>query len=383
MAGENRLAPQPLTPEPAAPAPNAAFAGLAASLRQTADDAARDALFFRLNQEPWSFNFYQAVRRLECAHLQLPRLGCSQRPSDDPVRFGQEPTLAFPPATVSRFDLPSPDSPARMYVNFLGLLGPHGPLPLHITEYVRDRQLNQNDPTLACFLNLLNHRMVSLFYRAWAVNQQTVSFDRAGGQQASLADRFALYVGALFGIAMESYRQRDAAPDVAKLQYSGPLVNQTRHAEGLRAMIADYFGLETHLDQFVGQWIDLPADSRCRLGESRDTGLLGSTAIVGSRIWQCQYKFRLRMGPMDFTAYQRLLPGGRSLRRLVAWVRNYIGAELAWDVQLTLKKEEVPRAKLGAGGSARLGWSTWLKSQPTPRDPDDLILNPGGSYADN
>jgi type VI secretion system protein ImpH len=101
---------------------------------------------------------------------------------------------------------------------------------------------------------------------------------------------------------------------------------------------------------------------------------VGTTAIVGSRIWECQYKFRIIMGPMGYSDYQRMLPGGDSLRRLVDWVKNYIGEELAWDVQLILKKEEVPAARLGASG--RLGWSTWTKSAPMPRNADNLILDP-------
>jgi type VI secretion system protein ImpH len=259
-----------------------------------------------------------------------------------------------------------------MYVNFLGLLGPNGPLPLHISEYVHQRQHVDHDPTLARFLDALIHRHIALFYRAWAVNQQTVSFDRAdvGDDQ----DKFAGYIGAMFGVAMESYRQRDAVSDHAKLHYAGHLAGATRNAEAVRSIVSDFFGLITEVVQFVGEWVDLPFDSRCRLGETRQTGLLGSTAILGSRIWQCQYKFRLRLGPMTFVEYERMLPGGKSLARLIGWVKLYVGDELGWDAQLILKKEEVPVCQLGRLG--RLGWSTWLKSQPTPRDADDLILNP-------
>jgi type VI secretion system protein ImpH len=139
-------------------------------------------------------------------------------------------------------------------------------------------------------------------------------------------------------------------------------------------VLEDFFRIQTRVETFVGEWIELPVDSRCRLGEGPMTGTLGSTAIVGSRIWECQYKFRVIMGPMGYRDYQRMLPGGDSLKRLKDWVKNYVGEELAWDVKLILKKEEVPAAQLGKSG--RLGWSTWTKAVPLARDADNLILNP-------
>jgi type VI secretion system protein ImpH len=101
---------------------------------------------------------------------------------------------------------------------------------------------------------------------------------------------------------------------------------------------------------------------------------MGLTATVGGRVWDRQYKFRLVFGPLGIEDFERMLPGGEHLPRLLALVRNYVGDELAWDVNLILKKEQVPPLKLGAGG--RLGWSTWLSSQTPERDADDLYLQP-------
>ena len=97
------------------------------------------------------------------------------------------------------------------------------------------------------------------------------------------------------------------------------------------------------------------------------------TAVIGERVWDCQHRFRIVMGPMNLEEFQRFLPGSDSLRRLVAWVRNYVGDELLWDVNLILQKEEVPPLQLGEG--TRLGWTTWLSSQPLARDADDLKLD--------
>jgi len=335
------------------------------------DGAKADSLTRQLADAPYRFDFFQAVRRIECTRSDLPRIGHSQRPREDPVRFCQEASLAFAPSTIARYRSGSGGRPSRLSVNFLGLLGPNGPMPLHVTECVRERIRHYQDETLARFLDVFHHRMVSLFYRAWACNQQTVSFQREGD------DRFAVYIGSLFGTGMDSFRDRDAVPDIAKLHYSGRLVGGTCHAEGLCATLSDYFGFPVHIDEFVGEWIGLPHDCRCRLGASPESGVVGSTAIVGSHVWQCQHKFRLKLGPLRLSDYLRMLPGGDSLRRLIAWIRNYVGDELSWDVRLILKREEVPRPRLGQTG--QLGWTTWLSSRPFEKDVGNLVLRPVGA----
>jgi len=336
-----------------------------------AGDAARD-LDRRLAEEPFAFDFFQAVRRLECAHPEKPPIGHSQRPDEDPVRFGQLPSSAFAPAAIASHQPAAADSPARMLVSFTGLLGPNGPLPLYVTEYAMARELG-HDHALARFLDVFNHRMISLLYRAWACNQMAVSFER--GER----DRFSMYVASLFGIGMPTLRGRDAVDDVAKCHFSGRLACQVKPAEGLSAVLGAYFRVPAGIEEFVGRWIPLPAEYCCRLGESADTGALGRTLIVGERVWECQHAFRICLGPMTFADYQRMLPGGDSLVRLVDWVRNYIGDELEWDAQLVLRKEEIPNTRLGQLG--RLGWSTWLLSRPPARDADDLVLRPFAAQA--
>jgi type VI secretion system protein ImpH len=240
-------------------------------------------------------------------------------------------------------------------------------LPLHLTEYARDRARNADDPTVARFADLFHHRMLSLFYRAWAVAQPTVQADRPE------SDRFAAYVGSLFGIGAPSLRDRDAMPDLAKLHFAGRLACLTRHPEGLQAILETFFHIPVAVEEFVAHWMDLPENCRCRLGESPATATLGVAATIGARVWDGQHKFRIVLGPMAFSQFERMLPGGESLDRLTAVVRNYIGDELFWDVRLVLKKDEVPGTGLGAG--SRLSRTAWLKSRPFARDADDLVVS--------
>jgi type VI secretion system protein ImpH len=310
-------------------------------------------------------DFFQILRLLENAHPGKPRIGASLRPRDDSVRFGQDPSLAFEPTAVRGFTPASSEQRARLAVNFIGLLGPNGPLPLHLTEYARDRARNNGDPTLAAFLDVFHHRIVSLFYRARASAEPALSLDRPA------LDRFGDYVGSLFGIGSPALQERDEIGDFAKLHFAGLMANQRRPAAGLVTILRAYFKLPVAIEQFVGHWMKIPLDGQTRIGMQDQGNRIGSSAVLGRSVWDCQHKFRLVIGPIGYEDYQRMLPGGDSMTRLLAWVRNYAGMVLDWDVRLILEQEQVPRLALGG---RRLGWTTFLSSVPARRDSDQLLI---------
>jgi type VI secretion system protein ImpH len=325
-----------------------------------------DSVVPELAASPHEFNFFQAVRRLEAEHEEWPRVGCSLRLEEDYMRFCQMPSLAFAPSSIESVE--QLDSIVRMRVNFLGLFGPNGPLPQHLTEFARDRLRNSHDPTFVRFMDIFHHRMISFFYRAWAENEKSVDFDRASKA------RYARYFGSLFGIGFPSLENRDSVSDWAKIHFAGRLSAQTRNAEGLQAILADYFGIPTEIREFEGYWMKIPNEDQCRLGESPETGRLGINAIAGERKYEIQLKFRIRMGPMEFADLQRMVPIGPSFKRLQDWVLNYVNQEFYWDLQCVLKAAAVPGICLGQG--AMLGWTTWLKSKEFASDPDDPVFDP-------
>lgn len=325
-----------------------------------------------LEEAPYQYDFFKALRRLEGLYPDAPRLGKAKRPRDEPIRLGQEPSLAFAPATLSYFKQGEKGIPPRLGTHFFGVFGPNGPLPTHLTEYAQSRMNNHNDATFVRFMDIFHHRMLSLFYRARASAEPTYQFDRSDDKG------FNLYVGSLIGLGMDGLQKRDAVSDHAKLYYAGQLVGKSRHKEGLNGIISDFFKLPVTIQDFIGEWLLLPVESRCQLGKSKQTCLLGRNTVLGSRVWERQTKFRIVMGPLDFDTYLGLLPGRDSLSRLTALVRNYIGDELDWDLKLVLKKKDVPGLCLDKkkGFSAQLGWTTWLAKNEPDMDVDDLILRP-------
>jgi type VI secretion system protein ImpH len=323
------------------------------------------ALFQAIADEPYRYDFYDTLRRIECLFPDRPRWGRAPRPVDEPVRLGQDPDLAFAPAPIAAFEPGHDGRPPRLQVRLFGLLGPNGPLPLHITEYVRERLRNAGDPTASRFLDIFHHRFLAMFYRAWAQAQPHVSRDRPDD------DRFAAYVGALVGMAPAALRDRDRVADVARFFHAGVLARHVRNADGLAAILRHYFRVPAGIEEFVGHWMLLGERERTFLG--RDGAVLGAGTVAGGRVWDRQHKFRIHLGPLAFAEYESFLPGGTRLPQLVDWVRTYLCFELAWDVRLRLRENEVPSLTLGRSG--RLGWTTWLGRRPAGADADDLCLD--------
>ena len=328
------------------------------------------ALENALRDNPGAFDFFEAARRLECAHPDRPLLGRSAKPSDDFVRFCQTPTLAFAPRGIDRYQPGSAGKPARLHGLFFGLFGPNAPLPLHLTEYALDRQINARDHTFSAFADIFHHRMMSLFYRSWADAQPTVQMDRPK------EDRFKLYMGALVGLATPNLDARDALPDQFKRFFAGRLLQQTRNAEGLKGLLERFFRVPVGIVEFVAEWMRLPATAHLRLGSSSEVAALGLTAVIGEQVWGSQQRFRLRLGPLSREQFNNFLPGGTALSELVAAVKTYVGEEKAWDLQLVLRREDIPATRLGR--SVRMGLTTWMGERQDRADADEVILKPVG-----
>lgn len=342
---------------------------------ETGNRAREDHLthYAQLLQEPEKYHIFRALRIVEAQFPDLPRLGETTRPKQEPFRLEQEAELAFPPSTIAKIVPPSGGKPGRLINRFFGLFGPHGPLPLHLTEFARDRLRNHRDPTFLAFGNMLTHRLFGLLYRAYAVAHPAPSFDRAlkGKQSGREVDPFARKVAAFSGHYEKGFNARDEMPDMAKRHFVGHLTPGPKHALGLISIISGFVRAPVSLQQFVGQWLELEADDRWQLGSRVGLGLGTS---IGSKVWSHAAKFRLRIGPLSLADFERMMPGAPSLSRLEAIVRNYVGDTLDWDINLVMRRDEVPQAVLGK--TTMLGHTSWIGTRTGDTDADDLYLIP-------
>jgi type VI secretion system protein ImpH len=338
-----------------------------ANKHRTSSDSLDEKLL-SFQAKPHQFSLFSAVRRLDCLFRKQPRTGTSERPSLERLRIGQEPTLEFAPASIAGFKQRDSDKTWHLQTFFFGLFGPNGPLPTHITDFAEQRTKQQHDETFARFADVFHHRMACFFYRAWSASQPTVHMDRPE------SDRFAAYVAALCGIGTPALRNRDAMPDNAKLYFCAQLACTARHSSGLRSILNAFFQAPVEIIPFVSHWVQLPEDCLWKLGQKRTAGELGVSVSLGARVRDCQQKFRIALGPIDYELFSKLLPFGNSMRRLRAIVDQYVGQEFSWDVQLVLQRHEVPRISLGKRG--HLGWTTWLSSREPREDANHLIVDP-------
>lgn len=353
------------TPDPVSPSDDPASTG-------SAPAATRPDPMHAIALEPYRFDFFHALRRVEAHHPGKPRLGRARRPADEPIRLGQAPELSFAPASIASANEADRSGRARLLVRFFGLFGPNGPLPLHLTGYAHERKLNKGDETFSRFADLFHHRLLLLFYRAWAQAQPAASLDRPD------EDRFGDYVGSLAGVGGDEWRQRDALPDHARLAFAGLLSRQVRNAEGLARFLSGYLARPVQVEQFVGRWMPLPVAERTRIGRrgaSRRmaTARLGISAVLGQAVFDRQHHVRIHIGPLSLDAFESLLPVGGALPALKALVEQYMGLELGWDLRLVLETAQIPPCRPGRQG--RLGWTSWL-GPPTRGRPAALTLEP-------
>jgi type VI secretion system protein ImpH len=304
-----------------------------------------------LSRSPEHYTLFGALRRIEQAHRDKPRLGESRKAADDPVRIAQRPHLYFAGADVASFGSVEGGAP-RVEQHGFGVFGPNGALPLHLTEVAYSREHQADDPAFADFVNAFQHRFASLFYRAWSGADPCTAFDRAA------EDPFRLYMGALIGIGPAAARDRDAVLDYAKIARAGLFAPQNRSAEALEQILTEYFELPVEIIQFVASWLNISEDARCRLGRDPQHSTLGLNATLGSMTWQCQSRFEIALGPLDIAHFVNFLPGARGLTQLKALVRLYTNEEWSWQVRLLLEPGQIPAMRLGQSGW--LGWTSWL-----------------------
>ena len=332
-----------------------------------------DAAVHAWASDPWAYDYFAVMRRLESVAKTTPRWGRALLPSAEPVRVGQEPSLSFAPASFSRFMPATDHSPPRLRQHFFGYIGPNGPLPVHLSDFIRERSLNHGDPTWLAFLDTFSHRFSLHFYRAWAQARPAVALDRPG------EDRFRLQVGAFIGTGTPGRIGRDEIHDDARLHFSGWLARRVHNVESVESVLCSYFGVPVMLERWVGHWMRVPADEVTRLGQGESSRAMGMGAMLGTRAWDRQHRVRLHLGPLTLAQYRMFLPApdlGNAQPVLQRWMQQLLGDTLEWDAALVLEKAQVPATRLGQarGNAPRLGWVSWLGERSRTRDAADVRI---------
>jgi type VI secretion system protein ImpH len=321
-----------------------------------------------LLDEPHTFDFLQAVHLLELWQGRVATVGQS---APAPLRFRAAFDLSFPSSQIRELRQPSADAPPEMTVNFCGVGGIDGPLPTSFSEDILAR-LNRQDMAVAEFLDIFHHRLIWLLYN---IHKTSLSALATTTPARTPSGR---YLFSLMGLGLESLTSQLDAP-ATLLPYVGLLAEHERSAEGLRALVADYFGVSVEVQQFVGEWCDIEPDQLTYLGTPGKNNELGLTTLVGTRVWIQDAGIGLRIGPLTKPQFADFLPGGRAHAALEECTRFYAGPNLRVFVELVLREHEEANARLG---TSRVGWSAWLRTTPADAPDSQVRLRlepaPGG-----
>lgn len=320
-----------------------------ASLKAVVPDTALSPeLIGRLLAEPWRYGFLTLLRRIG-ADPRITPVGTARLPRAEPFRLGQQPSLAFAPSEIASVGEANGRLKVRLFG--LGMLGPNGPLPIHVTEIARDREESRRDATLVNFLDIFHHRYLTLLYRAWASAQATAGLDRSGDE------RFSFFVASLSGQDTSEIAHRPL-PAHARLAASAHLVREARNPDGLRTTLERFFGAQVAIEEHVFHWIEVDSTDCSYLGVPGASSTMAQGAMPGTRVPDRQHKFRIVIGPLELEQYLRFTPQGTDLPKLIEWVRAFVGYEFAWELELRIKPASASPAVMG--GPQRLGWSGWL-----------------------
>lgn len=323
-----------------------------------------------LYDEPFRFEFFQAVRLLEKVYPDKKPVGREAMPNEEVVRFRSRVALDFPPSQVHEFgksvDEFTEEEKLEMFINFMGVIGVSGVLPSYYTETAMNR-IRYGDTAFWSFTDIFTHRAVSMFFRAWEKYRFPVAYERGD-------DDFTSYLFDFAGLGTEGLRGRMHLEDESLLPYLGLITQRPHSATSLGQIISDYFRINAKLEQFFGQWIDLDKESITKLNQANST--LGVDAIIGTRIWDQQSKFRLILGALSFNEFRAFLPDGTANKPLRSIIRFMVNLEFDFDVQLILQAKQVPSTILTTRAKRRpmLGWTSWLKSKPFENDDDQVVL---------
>ncbi|HLG98919.1 MAG TPA: type VI secretion system baseplate subunit TssG [Bryobacteraceae bacterium] len=320
----------------------------------------------------WEFGFFQAVRLLARMYNDRKLVGATASPRAEIVHFQAKQSLEFPASEVHSIE-PNGGGPVHMTVAFMGLTGIKGTLPAYYTDLVLNQEM-QDDDSFAAFLDVFNHRLVSLFYRAWDKHHFIAGYERS--LREGLEDSFTGYLFALIGMGTGGLRKRLRFPDQALLRYAGLIAQRPHSASALAGLLRDYFEVPVEVDQFCGRWHALELQELSYLDSEGIHNQLGVGAIAGDAVWTQQGVFRVRFGPLPFRRFREFLPDGEAFRTATDLIRYFANRALEFEIQPVLMATEVPWPQLTdeTPESPRLGWSAWLKTRAFEEDAADAMF---------
>ncbi len=324
-----------------------------------------------LMEQTGRFEFLQAVRLMKKIWPERDPVGGDSDPRNEVVRFITDIAPVFSASDIQDAVEHDDGRPTELQVNFMGVATPSsfGSLPRRYAEEIR-RLVREKNPALRDFLDLFNHRMISLFYRAREKNSPTLAYDR-GGENA-----FENALWGLLGIATPGLAGQLALDDRMIMGRAGLLAMKPVGVSALVGVIRSIFDQPVEVRQFCPANYAIEVDDRNSLGLANSA--LGEDLYLGTEVTLVQSRIRICLGPMSREAYEEFLPHRAGFQRLCDLVHFAVGEELDFEVELGLRAVDVPTVQLAEPGptSCRLGWSSWIGNEDRVDAAQDALIDP-------
>ncbi|USD67517.1 type VI secretion system baseplate subunit TssG [Vibrio sp. SCSIO 43136] len=267
-------------------------------------------------------------------------VGTDALPGQESIRFKVPQHLGFPGAVLERIDQPSSSSKHyQVYINSFGLTGPSGVLPRHYSEWVIER-CKQKDHAIRDFLDIFNHRLISLYHRSWEKYQFSVQY------------RYRLHLKHNDPISKLLFNQVGAKDDTIVF-LGGLFANPVRSAQGLKQVLTTLSEVETRINERVGRWLPVDPNEQTRLVNSHfnNEGFsqLGISAMLGQRVWDIGSSIEIELHTKTAQDVARLMPGTPLLSLLHRVANQYIPIHIKASWKLYARYLDLPIAQLGSG----------------------------------
>lgn len=320
---------------------------MATSDRQTARDLADDLLADARNH-----SFFRLLERLH--HLYDDNLegAASERIRRRRLRLQSSPSLRFPASDVVATERLGDTDRYRIQTSFFGMHGADSPLPGYYLDLAAYEQA-QGQGIRPAFLDFFNHRVLELLHQAWRKYRYYLRF------RPEANDRFSRYVFALIGLNDEGLRGTTPLPWSRLFSYAGIVAGRSRAPATVAGIVAHCFDLDdVTVREFEVRTVVIDPAQRNALGSC--TCMLGECFYVGGSTQTCSSKFTLVISNLGQQRFREFLPGASDHSRLCKLVEFLLRDITAYDLELRMKREEVPPFSLRREQGTHIGWTSFI-----------------------
>lgn len=304
-------------------------------------------------------DFYKAVflveNQLKTADSSFRHIGYDSQPKLELIKFSVTQGLGFPGNAISKIESNGYSDnfhQVTMHISFMGMTGCSGALPQYYTELVLQR-MKHKDMTMRDFYDMFNHRLISLYYRAWKKYKHSLNYVTTNGSYSPYQKILSLLAGG------ESLHQ---------LRCAGIFHRKVRNASDLEMLLRYYLECDVKIQQMVGQWQTLNPQEQTRLAGGGllegQHAALGVDAMLGQKVWDLSSQVNVVITCTRSEQAKQLLPGGLLHKVAKNILTDYLGHAVGYRLLIKAKYKDINTAQISKN-SIKLGSSSFLAVRKT------------------